>query len=42
VHSVPHPDFYRIYRVEQAVDAIREAEGTNPVQSFGPLPFDGV
>jgi hypothetical protein len=42
VHSAPHPDFYRIYRVEQAVDAIREAEGTNRVQSFGPLPFDGV
>jgi hypothetical protein len=34
VHSAPHPDFYRIYRVEQAADAIRGADGTDRVQRY--------
>ena len=34
VHSAVHPDFYRIYRVEQAVDVIRGADGTDRVRSY--------
>jgi hypothetical protein len=34
VHSAPHPDFYRIYRIDQAVDAIRGADGTDRVQRY--------
>jgi hypothetical protein len=49
VHSAAHPDFHRIYRVEQAVDVIRGADGTDRVQRYlfkasGPLlstVFDG-
>jgi hypothetical protein len=42
VHSATKPDFYRIYRIEQAFDVIRSADGTDRVQKYffkasGPL-----
>jgi hypothetical protein len=42
VHSAVHPEFYRIYRVEQAVDVVRAANGAGRVQRYlfkasGPL-----
>jgi hypothetical protein len=49
VHSAVNPDFYRIYRVEQALDVVRSADGTDHAQRYffkasGPLfsrLFDG-
>jgi hypothetical protein len=34
IHSAVNPDFYRIYRVEQAVDVIRSTDGTDRVQRY--------
>ena len=34
IHAAANPDFYRIYRVEQAVDVIRGADGTDRVQRY--------
>ena len=47
VHSAVASGFPPIYRVEQAVDVIRGADGTDRVQRYlfkasGPIPFDSV
>jgi hypothetical protein len=34
VQSAVNPDFYRIYRIEQAADVIRGADGTDRVQRY--------
>jgi hypothetical protein len=34
VHSAVHPEFYRIYRVEQAADVLRGTDGADRVQRY--------